>query len=248
MTAPKKKDLIDQIEEFYSQKVGSKVKKEVLEFEAKLKERVGKLEKVLKKEIKIPKGKNLFNLEYDPDSPLSYLAAFMRDKGVTAVMPSSGFIVRRVIKAMNLSKCKVVVEFGPAEGVMTRQILKHLPKDGHLVAIELNEDFIKALRRIKDPRLHAVHGNVMDVAKILKDLGLEGADAVTSGIPFSFFNPRQRHQLLEKIEGLLKSKGRFVAYQFTTHLIPLLKCYFSKVDTQFEVRNIPPHFVFTCHK
>ena len=51
-----------------------------------------------------------------------------------------------------------------------------------------------------------------------------------------------------KTSALLNPGGRFVAYQVTTHLIPMLKDYFSNVDIQFEVRNMPPHFVFTALK
>lgn len=197
------------------------------------------------------KGKKglLGNLvEYDADSPLSYIAAFMRDKGVSSIMPSSKFIIRRVLKAMNLSKVRAVVEYGPAEGVITREILKGMHKDGVLIAIELNPSFVKSLRKIEDPRLKVVQGNVQEVEAILDKSAIQSVDAIVSGIPFSFFNSRERHLLLEKTAKRLNPGGRFVAYQFTTHLIPLLKCYFRKVNIELEVRNIPPHFVFTGYK
>ena len=47
---------------------------------------------------------------------------------------------------------------------------------------------------------------------------------------------------------MLEPSGRFIAYQVTTHLIGLLEDYFRKVKTEFEIRNIPPHFVFTAYK
>jgi len=231
-----KKDILEQLERFYDEKV-----------EKKVKNGVGKIEKLLTKEIRLGDGNGFIN--YDEESPLSYIAAFMKDKGVSSVMPSSKFIVRRVIKAMNLTKVNTVVEYGPAEGVITQQILDRIGADGRVLAIELNGNFVKALKKkIQDPRLIAVKGDVQHVKDIMSEHGIRGADAIVSGIPFSFFNPRERHQLLEKTLEQLNDQGRFVAYQFTTHLIPLLKCYFSKVDTQLEVRNLPPHFVFTGHK
>ena len=39
-----------------------------------------------------------------------------------------------------------------------------------------------------------------------------------------------------------------MAYQCTTHLIPVLKRHFRRVETQFELRNLPPHFVFAAYK
>ena len=101
---------------------------------------------------------------------------------------------------------------------------------------------------MKDPRLTTLQGDVREIDKILKDHGLSGADVIVSGVPFAFFSGRGRHELLTKTSSLLNDGGRFVAYQVTTHLIPLLKDYFSDVDIQFEVRTIPPHFVFTALK
>lgn len=212
----------------------------------KLKDGYGRLERFLKQEVKLGRGKPL--LEYDPNSPFSYLTAFLRDRTVASVAPSTKYVINRVVKALEPEKLKVLVEFGPAEGVITRRLLARLPQDATIVAIERNENFVRALRRIHDPRLRVVHGDVRDVDEILRGQGLAGADAVVSGIPFSFFTPPERLALLEKIRGLLNPRGRFVAYQFTTHLIPLLRRFFQKVDTQFEIRNLPPHFVFTCFK
>ena len=107
---------------------------------------------------------------------------------------------------------------------------------------------MSAVRRIKDRRLRVVHGDVQDVDRIVRDNGFDSVDRVVSGIPFSFFDPAGRHRLLGKISGLLSPKGRFVAYQVTAHLIPLLKKYFRKVEHEFEIRNLPPHFVFTSYK
>jgi phospholipid N-methyltransferase len=231
------KDVLDELEKFFDDKVEPKFKKGWHE-----------VEKLLKKEIKIKGIDGAKLLEYDPESPFSYVSAFLRDRAVAAVHPSSKYVVRRVLKAMALERVKVVVEFGPAEGVMTRQILQAVGPDATVIAIELNENFVSALHRIKDKRLRVVHGDVQDVDRIVRDNGFEAVDRVVSGIPFSFFDTAGRHRLLGKIKDLLDPKGRFVAYQFTTHLIPLLKQYFSRVEHELELRNLPPHFVFTSYK
>jgi phospholipid N-methyltransferase len=132
--------------------------------------------------------------------------------------------------------------------VMTKRILEKMRPDAKLIAIEFNDDLYAELKDLKDPRMTAVHGDVREIAKILADNGLKGADVIVSGVPFAFFSGRGRHELLTKTSELLNPGGRFVAYQVTTHLIPMLKDYFSNVDIQFEVRNMPPHFVFTALK
>lgn len=180
---------------------------------------------------------------------MGYLKVFLDDASVASVTPSSKYIVAKVIKAMNLGGARVVVEYGAAQGVITRRILEKMPADGRLVAIEFNKDLYEALcESLKDPRLIPVNGDVREIDAILSRYGIKEVDAITSGVPFSFFTPEQRRTLLKKTASLLRPGGRFVPYQVTTHLIPLLKDYFKSVDTQFEVRNIPPHFVFTATK
>jgi len=185
----------------------------------------------------------------DDDDFLGYLRAFLDDRSVASVTPSSKFLVDRVIKAMSLPTAKVVVEYGAAQGVMTRRILEKMRPDARLLAIEFNKKLYDELvARVRDPRLTAVHGDVREVEKIMAAHGLSKADVIISGVPFAFFSGRGRHELLKTTSDLLNPGGRFVPYQVTTHLIPMLKDYFSDVDTQFEVRNIPPHFVFTALK
>lgn len=265
------KDLLERLESFYDdkleprvkngfrdlEKVGKKDVKEVFDelekffddkVEPKFKKGWHEVEKLMKKEISLKGIDGSKLLEYDPESPFSYVSAFLRDRAVAAVHPSSKYVVRRVLKALALEPVKVVVEFGPAEGVMTRQILEAVGPDATVIAIELNANFVSALHRIKDKRLRVVHGDVQDVDRIVADNGFAKVDRVVSGIPFSFFDTAGRHRLLEKISSLLNPKGRFVAYQFTTHLIPLLKQYFRKVEHELELRNLPPHFVFTSYK
>lgn len=225
------RDVLDQLGDL----IGERIKKG----RAKLEELID--------EAKRGKGKAK---DDDDGDFMGYFRVFLDDPAVAAVTPSSKYVVDRVIKAMDLADARLVVEYGAAQGVITRRILEKLRPDAKLVAVEFNKKLYDDLvASLKDPRLVAVHGDVREIDKILASLGITGpVDAVTSGVPFSYFSSRGRHELLMKTSELLRPGGRFVPYQVTTHLIPLLKDYFSDVDTQFEVRNIPPHFVFTAIK
>lgn len=198
------------------------------------------LERFIEKSIK-----GGFRLDYDPDHPLSYIAAFLRDRSVASVAPSTKYVVDRVLRAMDLATASAVVEYGPAEGVITRKALARMPAGGAFIAVERNADFVKALKKIDDPRLRVIHGDVQHIDEVL---GPVQVDVIVSGIPFSFLEPAEREKLLQKTHDRLRPGGRFVAYQFTAHLIPLLKRRFRKVKTEFEIRNLPPHFVFTAYK
>ncbi len=232
----KSKDVLDKIEDFIESRI-----------EDRLKKGFDDIERFLKKEIRDFKEKHL-ELEDSENNPFSYFEAFLKDRKVASVAPSTKFLVGKVMKRMEMKPLRVVVEYGPAAGVMTRQILSRLPTDGILAAVELYPEFMPELKKLNDPRLKAYQGSVMDIDKLVAPLNLPLADVVVSGIPFSFLKPVERHALLHKTVDLLRPGGRFIAYQVTTHLVPLMKYHFEDVDIDFEVRNLPPHFVFTGYK
>ncbi|OGR87062.1 MAG: hypothetical protein A3J74_07040 [Elusimicrobia bacterium RIFCSPHIGHO2_02_FULL_57_9] len=182
------------------------------------------------------------------DKLFSYFRVFIDDKGVASVTPSSKYLVGRVLKAMDVKRASFIIEYGAADGVVTRKILEKMPAQCKLLAIELNEKFYSDLNKISDPRLIAHHGDVRGVVHIAEQRGLGPADVIVSGIPFAFLSSSGRNDLLADTARLLKPGGRFVGYQVTTHLIHPLHAHFKKVKTEFELRNIPPNFVFTAFK
>lgn len=232
----KDRDLLDKIEDFIESRIEDKIKKGLDDVESFLKREL----RELKDKAAKPK---------DEAGAFSYLEQFFKDRKVASVAPSTKFLISRVLKRMDLRDARVVIEYGPAEGVITRHILDRLPANGRLVAIELNGEFAKTLKKeVCDPRLSVITGSVLEVDELVAPLGVPPADVIVSGIPFSFLKPRARHELLHKTVDLLGPKGRFVAYQVTTHLVPLLKYHFDDVEVDFEPRNLPPHFIFTGQK
>ena len=180
---------------------------------------------------------------------MGYVKTFWDDRSIGSVTPSSRYLIDRMIKAAALEDAKVIVEYGPADGVITKVILRKMRPDAKLIAVEFNEKFFTGLsERVKDPRFIPVRGDVREIDRILAAQGLTKADRIISGVPFALFSGRERHEILTKTSNHLNPGGRFVAFGYTTHLIPMLKDYFSDVDIQFEVRNLPPSFVFTALK
>lgn len=221
------RDALDKIGE----KIGEQIKKAVSLFDDD-----GSVEKT--------KSRDTHDGEF-----MGYVKAFMDDRSIGSVTPSSRFLAERMVKSSVLAEAKTVVEYGPADGVITRELLKAMRPDATLFAVEFNEKMHAALlEKVKDPRLAAIRGDVRHIDKLLAERGVQSVDRVVSCIPFALFTGRERHEILTKTTNLLAPGGRFVAFGYTTHLIPMLGDYFSDVDIQFEVRNIPPSFVFTALK
>jgi phospholipid N-methyltransferase len=164
-----------------------------------------------------------------------------------SVIPSSRFLINGLLKQVDWSRARVVVEYGPGVGTITAEVLKRLPRDGTMIVFETNADFVEYLRTsMPDPRLHIVHGSAENVVEELSRLGLEGADYVISGIPFSTMPPQVRQNILRATVDSLRTGDKFLVYQFSPAVSPHLSELFSDVKKGFEPLNILPAWLFFC--
>jgi phospholipid N-methyltransferase len=166
-----------------------------------------------------------------------------------SLIPSSRFLVDRVLRQVDWTRARTVVEYGPGVGTITGEILRRLRPDGSLVTIEMNGDFVRYLRRtVGDRRLHVAEGSAAEVAQILADRKLPHADYVISGIPYSTMPPDVREGILRATRDVLHPQGAFLVYQFTRAVLPHLRETFDLVDQEFEPRNIMPARLFFCRR
>jgi len=168
-------------------------------------------------------------------------------KMIGSVIPSSRYLVERLLGEVDWGKTKVVVEYGPGVGTITRELLLRMPEDAVLVAIEMNREFAQYLRAsIEDPRLQVVHGSAAQVREILASRDLLRAECVVSGIPFTSIPPAMREEILQQTRDVLSDDGYFLVYQFTRTVLPHLREMFGTVRTDFEPLNILPAQIFFC--
>ncbi len=169
-------------------------------------------------------------------------------KNIASPLASSRFAARKVAAQLKPDH-KFVVEYGPGDGAITKEVLKVLPADGILVAIEINKTFIDDLKKINDERLGVVAGDARELSGRLNALGLPRVDAVVSGIPFSFFKKDVRQEIVANTFAGLRPGGVFVVYQTTPALLPILKKIFGKnVKVKTELRNFVPYFIMIAEK
>ena len=182
-------------------------------------------------------------------SKTKFLNTALHDYKVGAITPSSRFVVKQIIKKLPRHSCAYIIEYGAGDGIITKALLEHLPRDGKLIAIEMNPHFIALLKKIRDSRLEVIHGDVLHLCKNLSDLKLPRIDAVISGIPFSFFNSDERHLIAKQTYQKLSEHGRFILYQFSPLMYPYLNKYFKKkISISLELRNIPPYLIIVAEK
>ena len=185
---------------------------------------------------------------YDLKHQILYLLALIKDVRVATLSPSSRFLRNRVLNKIDFTRAHLIVEYGAGGGVITREILRRMKKDSRLLAIEVNPILVKELKRIVDPRLRILEGDVRRIDPRAYLNGYKGVDVIVSGIPFSLLKSNDKHDVLKTIHGCLNPGGKFIAYQCHTYVRDYLKEYFGRVHTEFELFNVPPHFVYECVK
>ena len=178
---------------------------------------------------------------------IKYIKTALADYKVGALTPSSRFVIRRIRRELG-TKRNYIVEYGAGDGVVTRELLRHLPAGGRVIAIELNPKFLAELQTIKDPRLIVVAGDVAVLSRTLKKIGVPRIDAVLSSIPFTFFSSRVRERVVRDTARALAPDGIFLVYQYSLLMRSLLKKYFAKTDIYLEPRNFPPMFFMVARK
>lgn len=188
-------------------------------------------------------------LRPQPDERLAFLQGFLRKpQQVGSVIPSSRFLERKVVDLAGVANARLVIELGPGTGGTTRALLRALPADAKLLAIEIDPRFASILRENPDPRLIVHEGSAEDLAKLLAEHGLGAPDAIVSGIPFSTMEPALGRRIAGSIFDVLPLGGRFVAYQVRDRVHSVARPFFGRARVEVELRNIPPMRIYTWRK
>jgi phospholipid N-methyltransferase len=172
---------------------------------------------------------------------------FKHPKMLGSIIPSSRFLIERLLRQVSWKRARVIVEYGPGVGTFTGEILRRMRRDAVLVVLETNPEFVSFLRHAyQDPRLHVVHGSAAEVEQVLAQRGLGKADYVISGIPFSTLPEQLREDILQATREVLRPKGALLIYQFSPKVLPHLQRIFSTVRRSFEPFNVLPAQLFYC--
>jgi len=169
-------------------------------------------------------------------------------KTVGTVTRSSGFLSRQMAKKVDYQSAKFVIELGAGDGVITKEILKRLPKDAQLMVFEVNERFIEQLLSIEDERLIVVDDTAENIAHHLKNHGQTEVDAVVSAIPFVILSDELRATIIKECMDVLKENAPFVQVHYSLVLRGMYKELFGNVKIGFVPLNIPPAFVMVSRK
>ncbi len=172
---------------------------------------------------------------------------FKEKKQVGAIAPSSKFLMRKMLKPIDFSKSKCIVELGPGNGIFTKGILERMESDCQLFSFELNPNFYEHIKtEISDHRLKLINASAERIDQVLKEHNIEKADYIVSSLPLTVIPMDVKTTILDNAKECLSDDGKFIQFQYTLNAKKLLEERFAEVKIDFTPANIPPAFVYRC--
>lgn len=178
-----------------------------------------------------------------------------------AVVPSSRQLALEMVAPFRNRPPRVVVEFGPGTGVMTRELLGLMPPEGTLLAFEVSPIFVGYLRdTIRDPRLRVVPRGAHTAAAELSRMGIQAIDAVVSSLGITLMDRGFLDSIYRPLLPRLSDGAVVTQFQYASRvrlsgrrierfdLGDHMARYFHAVESKLVLRNIPPAFVVTCRR
>ncbi|MHB9856756.1 class I SAM-dependent methyltransferase [Streptomyces sp. YIM S03343] len=189
--------------------------------------------------------------------PSRFVREFVRDPlRVGAVAPSSPRLAERVVAPVPETGDPVIVELGPGTGVFTAAIQRRLAGRGRHLAVEINPRFADRLRE-RFPGVDVVAGDAARLPDILTTRGLDRADAVISGLPWTAFLPDAERGLVAAVTAGLVPDGAFTTFTYVfgrwappaVRLRRLLCAAFEElVPSRTVWANLPPALVYHARR
>lgn len=186
-----------------------------------------------------------------PAAPWVFLKAFLRDrKTIGSVAPTTRRAARRMAALGGVERAKVVAEFGPGTGAVTRELLAAMPSDARLWAFEVYPPFAQRLAEtVVDPRFTVVTASAEAITTVDTGADQPGFDAIISAVPFRLTSPELTHRILDAAGRALRPGAPFVALQYDPrYLSPYLHEHFEDVTRHLSPWNMPPAFLFRARR
>lgn len=164
---------------------------------------------------------------------------------VGSIIPSSPMLADTMTKWIDFSKDITIIELWAGTWVFTKHILSKISANSKIIVFEIQEDFIKELKKIEDSRVTIIH----DWAeKIQEYLNWEKVDIILSWLPFGSLPKKLWQQILKECYNNLKVNWSFIQFQYLLWNRRDIYKIFKNHSISWQPINFPPAFVYKCKK
>jgi len=171
-----------------------------------------------------------------------------------AIVPSSDALGKAIVRNLDLSHARAVVEYGPGTGAFTTYVLQSLDQDARFIAIEINPRLAEMFRK-QHPDVQIFQDSVANARDICRSAGIDQVDCIVSGLPWASFQESMQIEFLDEMMRVLRPGGQFVTFAYVHGLLlppgrrfsKILPRYFRTISKSPVVwNNFPPAFVYNC--
>lgn len=169
-------------------------------------------------------------------------------KQTGTVSPSSKFLIKKIVRAIDFQRNRTILEFGTGNGCITEAILANMSDKAVLHSFELNDHFFQLSRKKfkHAPNIKVHNENALDFEQVIGLHQHETVDCVVSSLPLTLLKNEDIHLLIKRVKKRLKPGGYFIQYQYSLDKLRYFKKQFKQVSVSYTLRNIPPAFVYSC--
>lgn len=167
-------------------------------------------------------------------------------KKIGSIIPSSNSLTKKMLEDLPWNSLDNIVELGAGTGVFTAYIAAHKKNDCKAIIIE-QDNIMRTMLEKRHPDL-LFGSQAENLLSIIKEKKLSSIDCIICSLPFASLSCDLRNEILCNIKIALKDGGRFIAFQYSPQMYYKFSNSFKEVSLNFELRNIPPAFVYHCYK
>ena len=168
-------------------------------------------------------------------------------KEVGTLLPSSKFVVSKMIEPINFKNDILILELGPGTGVITKEILKKMTSKSKLFCFETNKSFQDELKQKFKDEITLINDSAANMKFHLNKYKITKVDYIISSVPLVTLQRETTNKILATSAEVLGQKKRFVQLQYSKLLDKRLEQYFNQIDIKFTPKNYIPAFIYTCY-
>lgn len=204
------------------------------------------------------KGLTLWHLPtfHQKALPIRFIKGMLRQPLKTgALVPSSRYLAKEILRHFPDNQKKVVVEFGAGTGAITKRIQDRMDEQQYL-GFELNTAFIHHVQK-QLPAMEICPKSAESFKEELTKRNLDAPTLIVSGLPWALFPDELQESILSATLDGLEEGGVFSTFAYA-HALKLkqarsfsekLKKHFHEVKVSKVIwRNLPPAVIYHCRK
>ncbi|AQQ52863.1 class I SAM-dependent methyltransferase [Planococcus lenghuensis] len=169
---------------------------------------------------------------------------------VGAVHPSSRKLAHQTVAFVDFESAECIVEYGLGTGVFTELLVQRKHGDTKLLVFESNRKFYEILQRRFGgmENVHIIHDSAEHVGRYVEQYGIGKVSHVVSGLPFTSLPREVSERILQETRNVLGMEGEFVTFQYSKLKQVYFNSFFSDIQINKVLQNIPPAYVFKCSR